>query len=86
MTTDISVFLHFKFSENVPCLKNGEIINEEAERTLSITKIKEKLKKFGFNSWQVTANRMCNKNIIAVLYAEIGINTELLIQEMEPYG
>ena len=51
MTTDISVFLHFKFSENVPCLKNGEIINEEAERTLSITEIKEKLKGFGFNSW-----------------------------------
>jgi len=83
---DMRIFLQIKHFEEYSNYYDGNLIIENETISLNITNVRKKLKLFGFKSWQISSKILDNKTRIAILYADIEMNTELIKQEMDSLG
>lgn len=86
ITTDLRVFFQVKLFDSNIDYTNGEHINESVERTLTINEVRRELRKLKFKKWQISSEMGQNGNRIAILYADIAMNTDIISQKMESFG
>ena len=86
ISTDLRVFFQVKLFDSNIDYSDGEHISESIERTLTISEIKRELRKLKFKRWQISSEMGQNGNRIAILYADIAMNTDIISQKMESFG
>lgn len=78
----------------IPMVYCGQLFQEPGKplvleyeiKTLPVEELRKKLKTLGFKDWQVQTYQVANKVVIAVLYADIHLNADTIVKEMQAYG
>lgn len=86
ITNDMRAFLQGRGFGNAIFWNGDNVITEESQKTLSFDKLHKELIQLGFQPWQVVSKIYANGIKVAVLYADIAKNTDVIIKEMLSYG
>ena len=85
IATDIRVYLGHDYGSDLT--DEGElIIKEGASATMPIGQLRKELKGLGFKQWQIKSEIVANKVRIVILYADIALNTNIIINKMLSCG
>jgi len=85
IATDLRVYLGHNYGSDLT--DEGELIIKEcASATMPIGQLRKELKGLGFKQWQIKSEIVANKVRIVILYADIALNTNIIINKMLSCG
>lgn len=84
---DLSIIVRGNgFGSNLS-VEGEDVLNEEAERTLSFEETKKELiKNLHFETWQIKSDNGANGIKLIVLFVDYGINEDVVLKEMAACG
>lgn len=86
LNSDMRVFIPMVYCGQLFQVPGEPLVLEYEVRTLPVEELREKLRNLGFKDWQVQTHEAANKVTIAVLYADIELNADTIVKEMQAYG
>lgn len=85
IATDLRIYLGHNYGSDLT--DEGElIIKEGASVTMPIGQLRKELKSLGFKQWQIKSEIVANRVRIVILYADIAMNTNIIINKMLSCG
>lgn len=86
IANDLRVFIQGQGYDSDMSDDGEMLIKEGANATMPVGQLRKELKKLGFKQWQITSKILNNKVRVVVLYADLGKNTNIIVDKMSSFG
>lgn len=85
ISTDMRIFIQGR-GFGFELTEEGNSVDERNQNMLKVTELRKKLVSLGFKQWQIKSQISANKVRVVILYGDVAMNTELIINEMKSFG